>query len=224
MGSRDSENVVVVIAAAEVEGDRTLVVGRLGWGNGETERGRKGMPELGDGVEEGVEGWKVRTAAREGRRPLSDSDVDVGEAGLGEDRALDVIGGFLCGLEGERVGWHADDHEEGAKGGLLTSFGESGAHDRGELDTELSVQVCLGVLEEPAPDRCDGVAVNRVHLAEIGLRVRAAPGFRPGWTSLIDAGSPTGCTAEVCEGVWVVGDETGPCKLGVGLVGLGGSG
>lgn len=160
MGSRDSENVVIVIAAAEVEGDRALVVGRLGWGNGETERGCKGMPELGDGVEEGVEGWKVRTAAREGRCPLSDSDINVGEAGLGEDHALDIIGGFLCGLEGERVGWHADDHEEGAKGGLLPSFGEAGAHDRGELDTELSIQVCLGVLEEPAPDRCDGVAVN----------------------------------------------------------------
>jgi hypothetical protein len=224
MGSRDSENVVVVIAAAEVEGDRALVVGRLGRGNGETECGRKGMPELGDGVEEGIEGWKARAAAREGRRPLSDSDVDVGEAGLGEYRALDVVGGLLGGLEGERAGWHADDHEEGAKGGLLPNIGEAGAHDRGELDTELSVQVSLGILEEPAPDRCDGVAVNRTHFAEIGLRPWAAPAFRPGWTRLIDAGSPARRTIEVCEGVWVVGDETGPRRLDVRLVELGGSG
>ena len=35
MGSRDSEDVIVVTAAAEVEGDRALVVGRLGRGDGE---------------------------------------------------------------------------------------------------------------------------------------------------------------------------------------------
>jgi hypothetical protein len=224
MGSCDSEDVVVVIAAAEVEGDCTLVVGRLGRGNGETERGRKGMSELGDGIEEGIEGRELRATTREGRSPLSDSDVDVGETGLGEDRSLDVVGSLLRGLESERVGWHADDHEEGAKGGLLPSVGKSGAHDRGELDTELSVQICLCVLEEPAPDGCDGVVVNRAHLAEIGLRVRAAPAFRPGWTRLIDAGSPAGRTVEVCECVWVVGDETGPRSLDVGFVELGGSG
>ena len=182
------------------------------------------MVELGDGVDEGIEGPELRATTREGRRPLSDSDVDVGEAGLAEDRALDVVGGLLCGLEGERVGRHADDHEEGAKGGLLPSVGKAEAHDRGEFDTELSVQVCLGILEDPAPGGCDGVAVNGAHRADIGLRVRAALAFRPGWTRLIDAWGLAGRSMEVCEGVRVVGSETGPCRHDVGLVELGGSG
>jgi len=80
---------------------------------GEAERGREGMGELCDGpVDEGVKGRELRANNREARSKLPDSDVDVAEADLAEDGALDVVGSGLGILEGDSLGLHADGYKD----------------------------------------------------------------------------------------------------------------
>lgn len=59
MGSSEKGEAVVVFSEAEVEAADALVVGRLEQGNGEAERGRERLAELGDGVDEGVKGGEI---------------------------------------------------------------------------------------------------------------------------------------------------------------------
>lgn len=80
-------------------------MGLLAERNAEAKRGREGMPELGGGpFEEGVEGRELGATNRQARRPLPDRDFDVGEAGLVEDGALDVVGNGPGLLEGDSRG------------------------------------------------------------------------------------------------------------------------
>jgi hypothetical protein len=91
------------------------------------------MAELGDDpVDEGVEGRELGANTREARRPLPDGDVDVGEAGLAEDGALDVVGSGLGLLEDDSLGRHADGQKERAERGLVSSVGPADARDGGE--------------------------------------------------------------------------------------------
>jgi hypothetical protein len=55
VGSSKKDDVVFLSAEMAIEGAGALVVGRLERGDGEAERGREWLPELGDGVLEGVE-------------------------------------------------------------------------------------------------------------------------------------------------------------------------
>ncbi len=69
------------------------------------------MAELGDDpVDEGLR--DELGATREVRGPLPDGDVDVGEASLAEDGALDVVGSSLGLLEDDSLGRHADGQKE----------------------------------------------------------------------------------------------------------------
>ena len=147
MGSRESKDVVAVIAAAEVKADGALIVGRLERRYVEAKGGRKRMAELGDRVNEGIEGRELGATAGEARRPLADRDIDVGEAGLAENDTLYVLGSGLGHLKGDSHGRHADGYQERAEGGLLSSVGEAEACDRGALDSA-SLEVCIGIPED----------------------------------------------------------------------------
>jgi len=122
MGRRQSEDTVAAASAAEKQGDSTLVARFLVGRNGEAEGRGEGMGELGDGpVDEGVEGLQLGADTREARLPFPDGNLDLGEAGLIKDGALDVVGSSLGIVEGDRVRLHTDSHEERAEG-LLGSL------------------------------------------------------------------------------------------------------
>jgi len=64
VGSGEEGDAVIVTAEAEIERAGALIVGRLQRGDGEAERGREGLAELGDRVDEGVEGEELRATER----------------------------------------------------------------------------------------------------------------------------------------------------------------
>ena len=138
---------------AEGQGDGALDVGLLEGRYGEAERRREGVAELSDDpVDEGTEGRELGAGARrEARRALPDGDVDVGEAGVGEDGALEVVGSGLGLLEDDSLGRHTDGQKEWTERGLVSSsVGRAGAHDGGErLLTFL--EVCLSGPEDACP-------------------------------------------------------------------------
>jgi len=80
VGSGEKDDTVVVFTEAEVEGAGALVVGRLERGNREAECGRERLAELGDGVEERVEGEEFRTTNRVGHLRFAKSNLNLGEA------------------------------------------------------------------------------------------------------------------------------------------------
>ena len=207
MGSRQSEDVVTVIAAAEVKADGALIVGHLERRYIEAKGGRKRVAELGDGVNEGIEGWELGATAGEARRPLADGDINVGEAGLAEDDTLYVLSGGLGLLEGDSHGRHADGHQERAEGGLLSNVGKAEACDHGALDPA-SIEVCIGIPEDLGPGGCDGVVVHWACLTDERLRFGTAYAFRPGLARLVNEWSPADRAVSVREGVWVVVGKT----------------
>jgi hypothetical protein len=206
VGSGEKGDVIVVFAKAEVEGAGALVVGRIEWGDGEAERGRERLAELGDRVDEGIEGEELRATNRVGHLRLAKSDLNLGEAGYSED-TLDGAGGSHCILEGESLGHHANPHQEWAKRRLLPGVGEGDGVDRGPLDAA-RVEGLVDVRTDLEPGACDRVAVDRARLADVALRLWTLA-FRPGRTRLVDAGSPAGHTIEVFISGGVTVGETG---------------
>ena len=92
-------------------------------GHREAERGRERFAELGDGVDEGVEGEELRVSDRVGYLRLAKSDLNLGEAGLTEDTLIY-----------RRLVLHADPNKERAKWLLFPSVGEGDGVDRGSHD------------------------------------------------------------------------------------------
>jgi hypothetical protein len=218
VGSRQGEDVVTAVAAAEVQGDGAHIVGLLEGRYGEAERGREGMGELGDGpVDEGVEGRELGANTREVRRSLPDGDVDVGETGLAEDVVLDVVGSGLGILEDDSHGLHADGHKERAERGLVSSVGPADAHDGGE-PLPAFLEVCLDALDDPIPGGEDAMAVDGAKLANVWLCPGTALALGPGSACLVDKRKPADSAVGV--GVGVVVCETGPFGVDVGLVEL----
>jgi len=64
VGSSEEGDAVVVTVETEVERTGTLEVGRSEWGDGEAKRGCEGLAELGNEVDEGVEGEELRATQR----------------------------------------------------------------------------------------------------------------------------------------------------------------
>ena len=81
MGSSEENDAIVIFVKPEVEGTGSLKVGRLEWGNGEAKRGREGLAEVVDVVGEGVGGDELRAGHRPGHLRLTESDLDIWEAG-----------------------------------------------------------------------------------------------------------------------------------------------
>jgi len=206
VGSGEEGDAVVVTAEAEVERASALVVGRPERGDGEAERGREGLAELGDGVSEGVEGEELRATHIAHHLRLTESDLDVGEAGLAED-VLDDIGGSHGSLEGQCLILHADPHQERAKRRLLPGVGEGDGIDRGPLDAE-GLEGLVDVGTDPEPVVCDGVTIHRACLADVAVCFGTLA-LRPSRTRLVDAGSPAGHAEEVFVGGGVTVDKTG---------------
>ena len=77
MGSGEEGDAVIVTAEAEIERTGALIVGRLQRGDGEAERGREGLAELGDRVDEGVEGEELRATHRARHLRLAESDLNL---------------------------------------------------------------------------------------------------------------------------------------------------
>ena len=133
-------------ALGSLRGRRASNVGNSGKGDGEAERGRERLAELGDEVDEGgVEGEELRASNRVGHlRLLAKSDINLGEAGLTEDTLI-----------GDSLVLHADPNKEREKWSFFPSVGEGDGVDRGPQDAAI-------VEELIEPGACDRVAVDRL--------------------------------------------------------------
>lgn len=81
-----------VIAAGEEKAESAFISGLLEGRYGNAKCGCERVAELGD---EGIEGREAGANPREGRSEFPDGDLDVIEAGLGEDAHFDVVGNPL---------------------------------------------------------------------------------------------------------------------------------
>jgi hypothetical protein len=177
VGSGEKDDTNVVFSETKVEGAGAFVVGCFERGDGDAERGHERLAELGDGVDEAVEGEELWASNIVGHLRLAKSDLNVGEAGLTED-SLDGVGGSHRIVEVQSLVLHADPHQERAKQQLLPGVGEGDGVDRGPLNAA-RVEELGDVRTNLEPGACDSVAVDRARLADVALRLRTLA-FRPG--------------------------------------------
>ena len=185
-----------------------LVEGRYG----DAGRRRKGMAELGDDpVDEGAEGWEIGANTREARRPFPDGDIDVGEAGLAEDDALDVVSSGPGLLEDDSLGCYTGGQKERSERDLVSSVGPADACDSGEPLVAF-LEALRAVSEDPGPGGDDAMTVDGAELANVWLRLRTTLALGPGRARLVGKWSPADRAVGVCEGVGVCVCEVGPFR------------
>ena len=100
--------------------------------DGEVECRDEGVAELcDDPVDEGPKDG-IMELPEKVHGLLASCGVDVGEADLADDGALDIVSSGLSVLEDDSLGRHADDgQKEWTEWGLVSSVGPAGARNGG---------------------------------------------------------------------------------------------
>ena len=173
---------VVFAAEAVVEATCALIVDVLEGRDGEAEGWSKGLPELGDVVDERVEWEEPGAADGTGDDRLDEGHLDVEETGLGED-LLDAAGSCDGVLVDEGAGYHTDGEDERAEGlGLpLVGVGEG---VNACPPYAIRVEVFIDKLADGEPNGSNRVTVDGARLTNNALGLRALT-YRPGRTSLV---------------------------------------
>ena len=211
VATREGEEDVTVVAEAEVGADGALEPRLLEQGDGDTGVRGKEVAEFSDIViEERVEGRELGAGAVRIHLPLTDSNGDVREAGVGEDGSLDVVGRSLDVGELEIRRGNTDDDDELAEGLLLFLVGKGEARDDVELHL-LLLKVCLDLLGNVGPAGLDRMGVgDGAHLPEVWRSVGTARALGPGRAGLVNKRGLADHAVGIGEGSRVVGGVTGP--------------
>lgn len=220
MGTREGEDLVAVVAAAEKETDGALDVRLLLEREREAERRGERVTELGDlAVDEGIEGWEPGAGAGvHPRLPLAEGNGDVWETGRVDEGALDMVSSGLDVVKVPAHGRDANDNRELAEAECLvvSSVAVREARDDGRLDPA-PFQASLDLDHDPFPDGCDRVGVsNGADYADVRPSLGMV-GFGPGMAALVDEGGTADDAMGIGERVCVVFQEAGPLGVGVGV-------
>jgi hypothetical protein len=201
VGRSEDEHVIAVFKV-KVHSCSALGVRHTVRRNGKAWCGGEGMAKRCDGVNKGVKKVEFSTISAEGRCPLPDGNLNVAKANVSEDNMLDVFGNCLRHLESNGPRIHADVHYERIVRAFFPSNGHPEAGNYSDIDVA-RLEVGMGSLEKPNPERHDGVIVDGAHLASVGWSFETKVGMEPVSTSLVNAGCSARGPIEVGEG-WLV--------------------
>ena len=196
---------VVVSRKAEVQSSCAFVKWECTTRDGEAESWSEWFAQVGDLVDERVEGEQLWSNSTIYNR-LDESDFDVGEASAGED-VLDDGCTSNSSLVGEGTGVHADAYDERAEWLGLPSIGVGEGVDAGPNDV-VGLEVVTDARANVKPSRLNRMGVNWARLTDEALTHRALCG--PLGTRLVDTGGAT--TIEVAKSERVIVGEAAHLK------------